>query len=99
MSSVRTSTGVSSASAPTSERDVTELTLDRLRARRRQARGQMELAQLRARQTLDADLRPLEALRQEVDRLTAELIRRYERDPALIDVILDEPAPDLGQAP
>jgi hypothetical protein len=59
----------------------------------------MELAQLRARQTLDADLRPLEALRQEVDRLTAELIRRYERDPALIDVILDEPAPDLGQAP
>ncbi|MEI6362381.1 MAG: hypothetical protein WCP95_09620 [Actinomycetes bacterium] len=65
-----------------------ELALADLRARRRSARSQLELLQLRARQTQGVDERPIELLKSEVEALTNELISRYESDLGLVDLIL-----------
>jgi hypothetical protein len=74
------------------------LTLTDLRVQRRAARGQWELAQLRARQSDDVDEVTLALLRDRVDLLTDELISRYEANPELIDTVLgDQPAGPGGR--
>jgi hypothetical protein len=76
---------------------MSSLTLVELRASRRNARSQLELAQLRARQSRDVDEGTIVTLKAWVDALTEELISRYERDPGLIDLILVE-GPSSGEA-
>ena len=93
MSSTRANMRVPSVAASRREVDLSALTLAELRMSRRQARGQLEVAQLRARQAASAEDGPIERLKELVDRLTDELISRYERNPDLIDLILSE-APD-----
>jgi hypothetical protein len=80
------------SAAPANPRalDVTSLSLAELRLSRRNARGQLEVAQLRARQAQSIDEGPFGRLKILVDQLTDELIARYERDPGLIDLILSE---------
>jgi len=74
--------------------DVDHATLDLpdLRERRRVARGRLEFAQLRMRQAVDVDEAAVGRLRTLVESLTSELIARYEREPELIDTILDDPS-------
>ena len=69
--------------------DLTTLELADLRERRRVARGRLEFAQLRMRQSVDIDGGAVARLRQHVEHLTTELISRYEREPELIDTILE----------
>jgi len=76
---------------------LSELTLADLRARRRSARRQLELVQLRARQTQGVDEGPIERLKSEVEALTNELISRYESDLGLVDLILGV-GPSDGEA-
>jgi len=69
--------------------DLTTLALADLRERRRVARSRLEFAQLRMRQAVDVDEAAVGRLRSLVEALTNELIARYEREPELIDTILD----------
>ena len=71
--------------------DLTTLALADLREHRRVARSQLEFAQLRMRQAVDIDEAAVGRLRSLVECLTSELIARYEREPELIDTILDDP--------
>jgi hypothetical protein len=81
---------VSSMPAFPTMADLSALSLTDLRRSRRDARSQLEVAQLRARQAQGVDAGPVDRLKALVDRLTDELIARYERDPGLIDLILSE---------
>jgi hypothetical protein len=74
------------------DEDLTALSLADLRERRRVARGRLEFAQLRMRQSVDVDESTVSVLHGLVERLTDELIARYEREPELIDTILDAPS-------
>jgi hypothetical protein len=79
---------VSSTSAAPAPDDLSLLPLLDVRSRRRQARAQLELVQLRGRQSPSTREGHITRLKEYVDRLTNELISRYERDPDLIDEIL-----------
>ena len=69
--------------------DLTTLALADLRERPRVARGRHEFAQQRMRQAVDVDEAAVGRLRSLVEALTNELIARYEREPELIDTLLD----------
>jgi len=69
--------------------DLTTLELADLRESRRVARGRLEFAQLRMRQSVDIDESAVARLRDHVQHLTDELISRYVREPELIDTILE----------
>jgi hypothetical protein len=90
MSSSSATTRDAAVSAAPGGVDLSTLSLAELRLSRRHARSQLEVAQLRARQSQGVDGAPIERLKVMVDRLTDELIARYERDPGLIDLILGE---------
>lgn len=75
-----------------------DLGFHELRLERSVARRTLELAQMRSAPHDAAAEEALLPLRERVRELTDELIGRYSRDLALIDLLLDSPYPARGSA-